>query len=265
MIFNMIAGGGGSGGLNFSVASYASESLLPATASENDIAIITDTSISSWTMSRTEPQGTEGMVWISIGDSSQVAFNLLTENTIYVYPIRAYQYIDSTWVAKDAKSYQNQDGSFKWVDWINSYLFYEEGNQQESVTGGWTTSGWTYGGAYMLNASIAETYMQVIGAYDSGNTGASVVGTVNKINVDNLQYINANIQIVQSGVVNFGLCSSSNAQSLAINSQTISTGTYTKSLDVSTLTGDYYITFSAAGSAASGGAPSAKITKVWAG
>lgn len=268
MILNMVAGGG-SGGLNFSVTSYTSEDLLPTTADENAIAIITDTPISSWTMSRTEPEGVDGMVWISIGDSSRVAFNMLTENTIYIYPLKAYQYINNTWVSKDAKSYQNQNGSLEWVDWVARGTFYDNGDQCISTTGGWTTSGWSYGGCPMNSAVIAETYMQIIGkseaTNDYRNDYASAVGTVNKINVDALEHICADMEITSGGIVNFSLCDGQNTHAAVKNFQKTQVGTYTPSLDVTDLTGDYYIVFSTIAAVGTGLNPSAKITKVWAG
>ena len=48
--------GGGGGGLNFSVKAYASESSLPASASENTIAVITETAITMWVADVKEPE-----------------------------------------------------------------------------------------------------------------------------------------------------------------------------------------------------------------
>lgn len=122
--------GGGGGGLNFRVIGGTS---TPENHKENDIWVNTDTEITSWAFSATEPESpTEGMVWISTGQSSSVEFNALKKNGIQVYPIAAKQYISSALVYKEAKIYQNGE----WVDWV-LYLF-KDGNQYNAITGGWT-------------------------------------------------------------------------------------------------------------------------------
>ncbi len=251
MILNMVSGGG-SGGLNFSVTSYASESSLPTTASENDIAIITSTAITSWIMSATAPTSpTSGMVWMLTGTSSPVAFNMLTENAVQVYPVKASQYISGSWVSKDAKSYKNG----AWVTWFNG-LFYDNGNQQTSLTGGWKGTGWTYYNSSVNAATISSTYMQI-----TATSMYCMVGTANKINVDNISKMYANIQITTVGSVFFGLTSSTNIGDVVIETQANTVQSYTLELDVSSLTGSYYIYFAAAQTG--GYNTSAKITKVW--
>ena len=127
--------GGGGGGLNFEVKAYASEDILPATAKENTIAVITDTPITAYTFSATEPtEPIEGMVWITVDVASTVEFNALKKNSIQVYPISAKQYIGGAGVDVEAKSFQNG----VWVNWWNGEL-YTPGNEWISVTGGWVT------------------------------------------------------------------------------------------------------------------------------
>ena len=62
MIFNVTGGGGAA--LNFKVLAYATEEvLLAATSVENTIGIITETPITSWIFSATEPSpAAAGMV-----------------------------------------------------------------------------------------------------------------------------------------------------------------------------------------------------------
>lgn len=130
MILNMVGGGAG---LNFSVKAYASESALPSVEKENTIAVITETDITSWIFSATEPETPEeGMVWFHVGASSPVAFNALKNGGITVYPLSAKQYVSGAFVTVTAKSYQN--GS--WVDWF-VYLF-NYGKQQYK----WQARGW---------------------------------------------------------------------------------------------------------------------------
>ena len=104
--------GGGGASLNFKVVGGTSE---PASPKENTIWVNTDTGITSYIFSATEPESpTEGMVWISTGTSSPVAFNALKKNGMQIYPISAKQYVSGAWVEVTAMSYQNG----AWVDWV---------------------------------------------------------------------------------------------------------------------------------------------------
>lgn len=130
MIFN-VSGGGGTA-LNFRVVGNPQ----PANPTENCIWVDTDTPINSWIFSATQPSPAEpGMVWISTGTSSTVEFNALKKNGIQVYPISAKQYVSGAWVDKTAKIYQ----SGKWVEW-NFYLC-KDGKLREGLDGKWKTYG----------------------------------------------------------------------------------------------------------------------------
>lgn len=112
--------GGGGGGLNFSVVGGTSQ---PVNPKENTIWVNTETEISGWVFSATEPESPlDGMVWILTGTSSKVEFNVLKKNYVQVYPISAKQYVSGAWVDVTAKSYQGSE----WVDWImwDNFLFY---------------------------------------------------------------------------------------------------------------------------------------------
>ena len=100
--------GGGGGGLNFSVKAYASESVLPNTASENTIAVITDTAITVWVADVKEPESpTDGIVWIKVGTESGVSFNALRKNALAIYPVSVLQYANGEFANMDAFIFQN--------------------------------------------------------------------------------------------------------------------------------------------------------------
>ena len=65
-------GGGGSGGLNFTVVGGTT---APSNTKENMIWVNTSTKITSYIFSATQPTGSAGMVWIPTGTSSTVEFN----------------------------------------------------------------------------------------------------------------------------------------------------------------------------------------------
>lgn len=109
MIFNVTGGGGTS--LNFKIVGGTSQ---PTAPKENTIWVNTSVAIPAWELSATEPGSpVAGMVWISTGTSSGVAFNALKKNAIQVYPLSAKQYVGGQWVSVEAKTYQ--DGEWKTV------------------------------------------------------------------------------------------------------------------------------------------------------
>lgn len=87
------------------------------TIAENTIWVNTDTEITGWFFSETEPEApVEGIIWISTGNESEIVFNALKENYIQIMPLSAKQYINGTWIEKEAEIYQN--GEWKvWIDW----------------------------------------------------------------------------------------------------------------------------------------------------
>lgn len=118
--------GSGGAGVNFKIVGGTTQ---PTTTRENTIWVNTDTAISGWAFSASAPaEPVEGMVWLTVGTSSSVAFNALKKNELQVYPISAMQYTGSGWAGKTAKSYINN----KWVDWWNGEL-YKSGKE----FGGW--------------------------------------------------------------------------------------------------------------------------------
>lgn len=182
MIFNMNSGGGTA--LNFAVKAYATEAeLLAAVPKENTIGIITTAPITSWIFSTTEPEAyAEGMVWISTATKSPAEFNALKKNAIQVYPVSAKQYTNGAWVGLNAMVYQ----SGNWVS-ISGVVLYENGNEQESVTGGWKARGMKI--TESANAATAPTLtknpasMSASLARSGSNGNGGVVEIVNDIDL----------------------------------------------------------------------------------
>ena len=154
--------GAGGTSLNFKVIGNP----MPETAKENTIWVNTDTKITGYVFSATQPTGLPGLVRFLTGSHSNVEFNALKKNGIQVYPISAKQYVDGAWVEKTAKSYQN--GAF--VDWWNGSILVD-------------------GKDYVNGFTIAENYGTVtIGAY---------ITIARDVNADDpnggdITYVNAN-------------------------------------------------------------------------
>ncbi len=117
--------GNGGGGIALKIIRAASALTLPATAAANTIAVITETEITGWVFSVSEPETpAEGTVWFATGTRSPVAVNILKKNGIWIYPASCQQYISGSWVSKTAKTYKGG----AWVDWI--CWLYKDGAKQ---------------------------------------------------------------------------------------------------------------------------------------
>jgi len=232
--------GGGSSNLNFQVKAYASESDLPATEKENTIAVFTDVPITSRYFSPEAPAGEEGMAWIETGTTSQVEFNALKKNILMVCPIVARQYVNGTWVERQAKSFLNGE----WVGWWNGYLF-DYGDDYANITGGFVykkTSG--------LGVTVKNNTDGSIEFIPPGgeNTGECLYHTANKIDLTHYSTLHFYGRIwdynkwnlVGVGVYSaIGSEETENRVALIGNYQDQSQKEYT--LDISQLTGSFYI------------------------
>ena len=187
--------GGGGGALNFRVIAVSSELLLPATAKENTIAVITDTAITSYVFSSTAPTSPAvGMVWFATGTASTVGFNAVKKNGLWVYPTGCQQYVSGAWVSKTAQTYQNG----AWQNW-RTYL-YANGDQYTDITGGWTTDGVVYGtdGVYTNGGiSFTDTTIRMTRQNVRGNIPA--VSTVNKVDLSEFETLKVNFDLSVGG------------------------------------------------------------------
>lgn len=173
----------------------------------------------------------------------------------------AYFRINAAYIGADSIITVNEEI----VD-ITSTTLYDAGDQCTSVTGGWTNSGWTYYADPIVSSTIGNTSMTVTGSYNSTTkkSSNSIVGTINKISLDNVSKIYADLEITAIGTVYLRACSTTDTGYSDASAVVATTGTHTIELDVSSLTGDYYIVFVAAGTSGYGYYPSANITRVWA-
>jgi hypothetical protein len=253
-VVNFSKGGVGAG-LNYKVVGGTS---TPASPSENTIWVNTSTAITSHVFSATQPTGSAGMVWIKTGTSSNLAFNALKKNGIQVYPLSAKQYVSGAWVDKTAKSYIGG----KWVDWIKyTYLYNNK-----------AVSGYTFGTVNDVETSKSSvsdkgTYVQLTG---SSNIYAIFYVTP-KVDVTNAKTLKMEVtnasMVIDANRCWFGLSSNTNAEGSGMNNKTVYasfSGSKTLSLDVSKISGSFYVALHVGTpGSSSGGAFSARVTKIW--
>jgi hypothetical protein len=196
----------------------------------------------------------EGIVWISTGVVSSKEFNGLKENGIQIYPLSVKQCVNGTWVTKTAKIYQN--GAW------NSLVFYlfDDGNQYEDITGGWVgDQANDYGSYNVINlspywingghAGVSNGYLQVGAAMVSGygGHGAACISTKNKIDLTSINKIvvqgsvSGSTTYTKIGVTSNNSIWNSGGYWNCAAYTALQNGTTT--LDVSGLSGSYYIVF----------------------
>lgn len=242
---------GGSGGLNFNIVSYATESeLLADTPKENTIGVITSIPITGYHFGTEEPSpAAAGMVWITTGTSSQVEFNALKKNGIQVYPMSAKQMVSGALKKVTAKSYQGG----KWVEWIPAGALYWEGYKAETVTGGWTHT----------NSTAAPTFgNNSISISLGGSSGYVHIHTVKKIDVTPYQKLHCAFSATNRtfwGDIGIGLIDTAGQDNYIAKKMDNSTNDLvdvTFTVDISSVNKACYVQFGGSGF-------NGEITKIW--
>lgn len=173
----------------------------------------------------------EGMVWIGTGKSSPVAFNALKKNGIEVYPISASQYVGGAWQTVTAMTYQ--DGA--WAEWWDGYV-YKAGDEYEDFTGGWE-SAWNTGSYYQNKGTVTKNEDN-IKISTAGSTYSIYAKTVNKVNVTSFNTLSV---VATSTHGKFGLSDGESWNEANDMVASASPKNGEASLDISELTGEYYV------------------------
>lgn len=231
MIFNPNTMPSHSLGLTFKIVGSDTE---PTATSENLIwinTIVTD--IPNWGFGAAEPAAaTNGDVWIRTGDSSPAAFNATKKNTIMIYPICAHQYINGKWQEVEAKIYCDN----KWVNVPKAAVYLlKDGVQNIDLTGGWSGIA---SDAIVLSKSVDDTPSGV------GVPGYVSTQTINKIDVTNYSLISARVDSLDKNMC-IQLIGDSN--NIVGRGDTL-TGAGVVTMDLQSVTGEYYIKFDVDGS-----------------
>lgn len=248
--------GGGSGGLNFKVVGYATEAeLLADTPKENTIGIITTNKITGWMFAAADPaEPVEGMVYITTGKKSDIAFNALKKNGIMVYPMSAKQYVSGAWVDVTAMSYQGGE----WASW-GKYLYDNGAIEGYSFTisddDGGGDSSVSDNGTY-LSVSVGENLYALFRSTQKID--------VTKYNTLRMQITNASM-VIDSNRLWFGLSSSTNVEGNGMTAKSTYasfSGNKELSVDISNITESMYVALHV-GTPSDSGKFNANITKIW--
>lgn len=189
----------------------------------------------------------EGTVWIQTGDASQVEFNALNKNGIQVYPIGAKQYVGGAWADKTAQIYQNG----AWNELVSGYLI-KDGEDVTSLTGGWQHATMGMQSNAFVHPDITYNNGAMSVMQTTGTAAALCITTVNAIDLTDVKTIEVTCDAYAQGNsyqgsenwIDLSVATTPNTAATAtvnLAKQGAKSGTF--ALDVSSLTGNYYIGF----------------------
>ena len=228
MIFS---GGGGNNPLNFKVVGGTT---APANPKENAIWVNTDTEITAYSFSTDQPtSGIPGMVWCTMALSGSAGLNVLKKNTIQIFLASAYQYIGGAWVKKEFQVYSNGK-------WNSGRIVFHDSSADLTISGG-------YGMTAMDGSNVSYIRVESDGSLRSYTRSGGDVWWFSNNAVDLTPY--STISFTFFGRSTTGAYAHTCALGIAKNrgtsfaSQvlTYESGTVTLTMDVSALTGKYYI------------------------
>lgn len=228
--------------LNFKIVGGETE---PASPTENMIWVNTSEEITSYLFSATEPESPEeGMVWINVGRSSAVEFNVLKKDAIQVYPLAAKQYVSSAWADVEAKTYQGG----QWVEW--TIYLYAPGDECTKNGGNWVSIGKNISsdglGSHAVTLTLNDDNMNLVQTekggivYKEQTISLTDVSTIN-IKGTHPSAVSGDHWTCLNVWTSLGTYFGTNRVAYLNFGKT--GGTFDLNLDVSGLTGTYYIGF----------------------
>lgn len=226
---------GSSSGINFKI--ICSES-VPVNPIENTIWIKSSLEMNGWAFSPDIPETKEdGLIWITTGNNGLISFNALKRNEIKLYPTATSQYDSKNWVTKKAQIYKNG----VWNDL--EIWFYNNGDECTAKTGGYINAG----GQYSV-VENTESFIRIYTKYADTNGAMTTNNAVNLSNINKIYFkVDSNSLITNKNSIpaSVGIHTDksigSSTKIFRYSKVEISEEPILYSIDVSDLTGEYYI------------------------
>lgn len=232
-------GVGGGSDLNFRVVCGEK----PASVKENTFWIDTE-AIPGWQFSAYEPvEAPDGTVWIETADDADIGVNVLQKNVLMVHPVGAWLNVDGVYKPVAAEVFTGG----AWVSFSTEAVYlYINGDTCNELTGGYAAVSIGSGSTPSVVYGERQMTIQPVKAASTGTYKRGIVRTNNKIDIAKASAIvfvgNAEIPI---GYVNLSLWSDlgSTINQYIVRQVTIENGAASCSMDVSDLSGSYYVGF----------------------
>lgn len=260
MIFNM-SGGGGSGGLYYTVVCQANE---PA---KKEGRIWVKSSVPMTSFEFTNPWSGTGNGAVAISGNVGGANPLSTNNVIEVFntkrsginhrekitPTACNQMQNGAWVLVDA--YVCHSDTWVQFSWPRFYL-YNRGDSCNAITGGWRSdngSSWLATGTYNINDN-GNIYLK-------GNKSGLWVHTINAVDITAFKTLNAVISYAKGTRLALSVFTPATEWNMDgdVSRKEIS-ASGTVALDISSLTGQHFIGL---GAHSDSGLAEMKVSEVW--
>ena len=188
------------------------------------------------------------MVWIKSGLSSNQSFNALKKQEILLCPLAASQYLQGAWQSKSAQIFKGT-----WLPWWTGQL-YDSGQTYPEITGGWRAVNQRYSsdqGSEKISLTERESSLLLtVPARQYGYPNCGAMMTVNKIDLTNVSTITATGSPSSTHSMNrlYVMDSDSDYSSKAPAAIALTAGQTV--LDVSGLSGEYFVAINMFGTAA---------------
>lgn len=231
-------GSGGSSALNFQVICGSK----PASVKENTFWIDTE-AIPGWQFSAYEPvEAPDGTVWIETADDADIGVNVLQKNVLMVHPVAAWKKVAGVYKPVAAEVFTGA-----WVSFSTSAVYlYINGDTCDELTGGYKAVSIGSGSTPSVAYGNRQMTIQPVKAASPGNYKKGIVRTNNKIDITKASAIVfGGIADIPLGYVKLALWSDlgSTIDQYMVRQVAIENGATSCSLDVSDLSGSYYVGF----------------------
>lgn len=233
---------GAGGGLDFRVVGGTTQ---PASPRENTLWVNTANDITGYAIGAEVPASpSEGFVWIMTRDGTKSRFSVSSRKEVMVYPAGAYQFISNVWTVKALWLYQNS----AWEQVI--FYLYKAGEVFEPMTGGWKVVNQSGG-----RGELREDMVYL--GYTGSSNRVSVLYPIGGIDFTNFTTLHIDFQVnsvgSNTGTIGFfyGVgtdntnTSATGAFLSGYGSQTTTMSRTVKTIDVSAVSGTYYVKVSA--------------------
>lgn len=240
-------GNGGQGALQLRVLGGQT---APEHPREGTVWVKTTEKITGWAIGAEVPENpADGTVWIFSGQKGSVACNVLRKNQITVFPGQAQRYTGGKWENAEASLYTG--GTWVQFSWDILWL-YKSDADFETVTGGWSSGPYHHlrTGSTSKSATVTQEENCMSIKFPSASGGSATSGATryyvtvfanNPIDItayQKLEIIVDSIDLVKKTYLLLTEKRESKFTPAAIV-EFNAAGTY--SIDVSQLTGEYYI------------------------
>lgn len=224
-------------------------SVKPGSPEENTVWIDTAVTLTKWTAQYDEPADpVEGQAWVILDGYSSAGFSPIPDEKVMIYPISAKVYTSSAWVRCGGEVYTN--GSWHPM----RVYYYDAGNESSAITGGWMASSrkgqtnpgspGTEGTDYTFTKNASN--MEVTAKTNYTRAGMYTTNKVDLTHISTLHFKAKRTGIIgsTSGGAWVGVLTSSpetTALDSGIYAAITASEMETLTLDVSEVTGEYYI------------------------